>query len=45
MTYDLQQLSASPLYLNHVMSQLWLIATQLSKLSGLIIISEELTHY
>lgn len=45
MTYGLQQLEARRFYLNNVMSQLWLIATQLSKLSGRIIISEDLTHY
>lgn len=45
MTYDSQQLGASPLYLNNVMSQLWLIVTRLPKLSGLIIVAEELTHY
>lgn len=45
MTDDLQQLGASPLYLNNVMSRLWLIATRLSKLSALFIISEQLTHY
>lgn len=45
MAYNLQQQGASTLYLCNVMSQLWLIATQISKLSGLIIIKVKLTHY
>lgn len=45
MAHSLQQLGASTLCLCNVMSQLWLIATQISKLSGLIIIKEKLTHY
>lgn len=45
MAYSLQQPGASTWYLWDIVSQLWLIVTQVSKFSELIIIKEKLTHY